>query len=113
MLKVTAVAKPAGRPLDCPGTRTEMTRPMASPASSNEWQTQWARVRGRLRSEFGEAAYRNWLKKLTLIGLRGAELQLAVPTRFIRDWIGSNYSDRLLILWGAENPAVRDIDLVV
>ena len=57
MLKVTAVAKPAGRQLDYPGTRTETTRPMASPASSNELQIQWARVRGRLRSEFGEAAY--------------------------------------------------------
>ncbi len=86
---------------------------MASPASSNELQTQWARVRGRLRSEFGEAAYRNWLKKLTLVGLRGPELQLAVPTRFIRDWIGSNYSDRLLALWVTENPAVRNIELVV
>ena len=86
---------------------------MASPASSNDLQTQWARVRGRLRSEFGEAAYRNWLKKLTLVGLRGPELQLAVPTRFIRDWIGSNYSDRLLALWVTENPAVRTIELVV
>ncbi|HZF32188.1 MAG TPA: chromosomal replication initiator protein DnaA, partial [Candidatus Angelobacter sp.] len=86
---------------------------MASPASSNELQTQWARVRGRLRSEFGEAAYRNWLKKLTLVSLRGSELQLAVPTRFIRDWIGSNYSDRLLALWVTENSAVRTIELVV
>jgi chromosomal replication initiator protein len=86
---------------------------MASPASSNELQTQWARVRSRLRSEFGEAAYRNWLKKLTLVGLRGPELQLAVPTRFIRDWIGSNYSDRLLALWINENAAVRNIELVV
>jgi chromosomal replication initiator protein len=87
---------------------------MAGPQSDNsELQTQWARVRGRLRGEFGEAAYRNWLKKLTLAGLRGGELHLAVPTRFIRDWIGSNYSDRLLALWAAENAAVRSIQLVV
>jgi chromosomal replication initiator protein len=90
-----------------------MTRQMASPVSSNELQTQWARVRGRLRSEFGEAAYRNWLKKLSFVGLRGPELQLAVPTRFIRDWIGTNYSDRLLALWVTENPAIRSIELVV
>src|SRR5215813_13315101 len=113
MLKVTADARLAGRPLGYPGTRTETTRHMASPASSNDLQSQWARVRARLRSEFGEAAYRNWLKKLSLVGLRGPELQLAVPTRFIRDWIGSNYSDRLLGLWAAENPAVRGIELVV
>jgi len=86
---------------------------MAGQQSSNELQTQWARVRGRLRNEFGEAAFRNWLKKLTLAGLRGSELHLAVPTRFIRDWIGSNYSDRLLMLWAGENPAIRSIELIV
>jgi chromosomal replication initiator protein len=86
---------------------------MAGQQSSSELQTQWARVRGRLRSEFGEAAFRNWLKKLTLAGLRGSELYLAVPTRFIRDWIGSNYSDRLLVLWAGENPAIRSIELIV
>jgi chromosomal replication initiator protein len=86
---------------------------MAGQQSSSELQSQWARVRGRLRSEFGEAAFRNWLKKLTLAGLRGSELYLAVPTRFIRDWIGSNYSDRLLVLWAGENPAVRSIELIV
>jgi len=86
---------------------------MAGQQSSSELQTQWARVRGRLRSEFGEAAFRNWLKKLTLAGLRGNELYLAVPTRFIRDWIGSNYSDRLLVLWAGENPAIRSVELIV
>ena len=86
---------------------------MVGQQSSSELQTQWARVRGRLRSEFGEAAFRNWLKKLTLAGLRGSELYLAVPTRFIRDWIGSNYSDRLLVLWAGENPAIRSVELIV
>jgi chromosomal replication initiator protein len=86
---------------------------MAGQQTSNELQTQWARVRGRLRSEFGEAAFRNWLKKLTLAGLRGHELHLAVPTRFVRDWIGANYSDRLLVLWATENPAIRSVELVV
>jgi len=86
---------------------------MAGQVSMAELQTQWARVRGRLRSEFGDAAYRNWLKKLTLIGLRGGEIHLAVPTRFVRDWIGSNYADRLHVLWAAENPAVRAVEVVV
>src|SRR5262245_35599760 len=107
MLKVAADARLAGNTVGYPGTKHEATRQMASPASSNDLQSQWARVRARLRSEFGEPAYRNWLKKLSLSGLRGPDLQLAVPTRFIRDWIGSNYSDRLLTLWTAENPAVR------
>ena len=86
---------------------------MASQVSMSELQSQWARVRGRLRSEFGDAAYRNWLKKLTLVGLRDAEIHLAVPTRFVRDWIGSNYADRLHALWSAENPTIRGVEVIV
>src|SRR3546814_7199045 len=53
---------------------------------------QWGRVRGRLRTEVGEAAYRSWLKPLTLAGSRNGRLRLAVPTRFMRDWVASNYA---------------------
>src|SRR5215510_15770230 len=111
----TAVVPRGGRPLACLGLRIEPLEAggVMTQTVNSQLQVQWARVRGRLRSEFGEAAFRNWLKKLTLVGLRGPELQLAVPTRFIRDWIGSNYSDRLLALWINENAAVRNIDLVV
>ena len=42
-----------------------MAKPM-TPASSSDIQAQWARVRGRLREEFGEAAFRSWLKSMTL-----------------------------------------------
>jgi chromosomal replication initiator protein len=80
---------------------------------NSQLHAQWARVRGRLRSEFGEAAFRNWLKKLTLSGQRGPDIYLSVPTRFIRDWIGSHYADRLSTLWKAENAAIRAVEVVV
>ena len=74
---------------------------------------QWARVRGRLRGEFGEAAYRSWLKPLTLQGLDGSTLRISVPTRFMRDWIDSQYRARLLDLWTEENGDVADIAVVL
>src|SRR3546814_6121205 len=64
---------------------------------------QWTRVRGRLRSEVGEAAYRSWLKPLTLAGSRNGRLRLAVPTRFMRDWVASNYASRLFALRSEEH----------
>ena len=51
---------------------------------------QWAQVRGRLRSEFGEATFRSWLKPLTLIGQSEAQVSIAVKTRFMRDWISDH-----------------------
>src|SRR3546814_13906144 len=67
---------------------------------------QWGRVRGRLRTEVGEAAYRSWLKPLTLAGSRNGRLRLAVPTRFMRDWGASNYASRLFALWRSEERRV-------
>ena len=74
---------------------------------------QWARVRARLRTEYGEAAFKNWLKPLTLVALEGGEARLAVPTRFMRDWVRSHYGDRLRALWALENKTVKSVDVVV
>jgi len=38
---------------------------------------------------------------------------MAVPTRFMRDWVVAHYGDRLRTLWGGENPHVQGIDIVV
>ncbi len=74
---------------------------------------QWARVRGLMRSEVGDASYRSWLKPLTLIGVDAGEVRVAVPTRFMRDWVVSHYGDRLRALWVAENSDVVSLDVVV
>ena len=74
---------------------------------------QWARVRGRLRSEVGEAAFRSWLKPLTLVGAKDGVVRMAVPTRFMRDWVRSNYVERIFALWGDENDVVREVEIVV
>jgi chromosomal replication initiator protein len=74
---------------------------------------QWARVRGRLRAEVGEAAFRSWLKPLTLLSAKKGVVRLAVPTRFMRDWVRSNYAERISVLWGEEDDVVRKIEIVV
>jgi chromosomal replication initiator protein len=74
---------------------------------------QWARVRGRLRAEFGEATFRSWLKPLNLAGKRGPDLRVSVPSRFMRDWVATHYADRLKALWSSENPEVRTVEVIV
>jgi chromosomal replication initiator protein len=86
---------------------------MEKAGHDSQLNAQWARVRGRLRAEFGEAAFRSWLKPLTLVGHNGNEVRVAVPTRFMRDWILSHYVERLRGLWQSENPSVGDVEVVV
>ena len=86
---------------------------MTGQSNNEQIQSQWARVRGKLRAEMGETAYKNWLKKLTLLQVRGQDVEMAVPTRFVRDWIVSHYQDRLRALWQAENPGLKGIEIIV
>jgi len=86
---------------------------MRKDSDDAELAPQWARVRVRLREEFGEIEYGRWLKPLTLLGLEQSEIRIAAPNRFLRDWVGSHYLDRIQALWAAENKAVRTILIVV
>lgn len=74
---------------------------------------QWARIRSRLRAEYGEAAYRSWLKPLTLSGTSDEVVQLTVPTRFMRDWVEAQYGERLLSLWTSENTSIKNVDILL
>ncbi len=76
-------------------------------------QQQWARVRGRLRAEYGEAAFRSWLKPMVLQEVRGELVRIAVPTRFMRDWVDNHYRSRLASLWSTENPTIQSVDVIV
>ena len=74
---------------------------------------QWARVRGLLRAEVGESAYRSWLKPLSLIAVEDDVVRISTPTRFMRDWVTSHYAERILGLWTDENPSVATLDIQI
>ena len=75
----------------------------------NSLTAAWARIRGRLRDEFGDAAYRGFLNPLTLVGVDGDTVVLTVSSPFLRDRVAAVYSDRLSVLWHAEVAAVTRV----
>ncbi|HOO81611.1 MAG TPA: chromosomal replication initiator protein DnaA [Alphaproteobacteria bacterium] len=56
----------------------------------------WKKVHNDMRSEFGEAIFRSWLKPLTLQAFYHGTMEVSVPTRFMRDWIQNHYAERIL-----------------
>jgi chromosomal replication initiator protein len=74
---------------------------------------EWTRAVGHLKREIGEAAYRSWLRPLSLERVGDGEAVIAAPTRFLRDWVAAHYTDRLLALWRIENPRIRRIAVAV
>jgi chromosomal replication initiator protein len=71
------------------------------------------RVLGRLRQAVGDTAFRSWFAALSIERAEKNERVVAVPTRFLRNWIETHYIDQLLASWRAENQAVTRVSVVV
>lgn len=73
----------------------------------------WDQVMGRLRQEYDEAVYRSWLKPLQVRAFYQGTLEISVPTRFMKDWIQTNYLTRMIDLCRQSNPDIQSIQLIV
>ncbi len=73
----------------------------------------WGRICARLQLEVGEVEYRTWLRQMTLGAVDQDEITLYLPTRFLRDWVRSQYGDRLGALWHAEVAEIRRVELAL
>jgi hypothetical protein len=73
----------------------------------------WVRVRERLRREAGSTHWNSWLSQLDYTHRDNGTVTLEAPRRPVRDYVRSNYADRLRALWQAEDPNVTEIRLTV
>ncbi|ADZ68440.1 chromosomal replication initiator protein DnaA [Polymorphum gilvum] len=73
----------------------------------------WNRVKKRLRAELGDDVFSSWFARVDLEEHCDGTVRLSVPTRFLKQWIQSNYRDRLMGLWQRECEGVHRIELTV
>ncbi len=59
-------------------------------------ENKWRRIQSRLRAELGEDVFTSWFGRVELDAYDGRIVQISVPTKFLRNWLQSHYSDRLL-----------------
>ena len=76
-------------------------------------ERQWASVRARLKSELVDSTFNSWVKPLGPVSFADGKVVIAVPTRFMRDWVQSHFADRLIALWRQENSAVLGVHMQV
>ncbi len=69
----------------------------------------WTRVCRRLRVELGEDVFTSWFGRLELDRLVESVAYLSVPTKFLKSWIQSHYTDRLLAALASEFGGVKQI----
>ncbi len=76
-------------------------------------QERWQRVKNRLRTELGEDVFTSWFARMELEAVESGAVRLSVPTRFLRNWIQSHYSEKVLSNWQAEDSSVTRLELSV
>ncbi len=76
-------------------------------------QERWQRVKNRLRAELGEDVFSSWFARMEVETVDAGAVRLSVPTRFLRNWIQSHYSERVLGHWQAEDADVTRLELSV
>ena len=55
----------------------------------------WEHIHNELKKEFGLVAYKSWLIRLKILGFKSnGELNLALPTEFLKDWVVGHYKKK-------------------
>jgi len=69
----------------------------------------WRRCCDRLRAEVGDAVFNSWFGSLTLESVGAGQARLSVPTRFLKSWIVTHYSEHVASALNAEVGPVGQI----
>jgi chromosomal replication initiator protein len=86
---------------------------MTSATMTSTDQEHWQQVKKRLRVELGEDIFTSWFARIELETVDKGTIRLSVPTRFLRNWIQSHYSEKVLSHWQAEDPIISRMELSV
>lgn len=85
----------------------------AATSAQSGCDVQWDHVLDMLRVEFDENTYKSWFRPLALINIEDGRAIMAAPTRFMRNWLMSNFSEHIKGAWRRANNEVHDIEIIV
>ncbi len=78
--------------------------------ATNDVERAWTRIRTSLRESAGARLFDQWLKPVELVADEDADtIRLALPSKFMADWVRSHYADRLLLEFRQALPGVRAV----
>jgi len=76
-------------------------------------EASWTLICRRLRAELGEDVFTSWFGRLELDALNEGTAHLSVPTKFLKSWILSHYTDRILGALALEFSGVKRLMISV
>ncbi len=82
-------------------------------SDGSDLDARWDGVLVKLRQTYGDTIFKSWLKPVSFIGVRNGEAMIAVPTRFMRDWISNHYLETITQFLKRDIPEIRQVELIV
>ena len=86
-------------------------------ASSADNVLVWSEVCKSLREQHGDDVFNSWFKPLCVAPNNGVmgnnAVTLVAPTRFVRQWVESNYVNDILSLWHKLDSSICGVEIVV
>ncbi len=82
-------------------------------STSTSIEHKWRRIQSRLRAELGDDVFTSWFGRVELEGYDGRVVQMSVPTKFLRNWLQSHYSEKLITCCGSELGGVNRLEFRV
>ncbi len=73
----------------------------------------WNRVSQKLRAELGNDVFTSWFGSLEIVGVLDSTAHFSVPTLFLKSWVNSHYSEKMLNLLKLENETLTRIVISV
>jgi chromosomal replication initiator protein len=73
----------------------------------------WNEVKAELRSQYGEAVYRNWIEPINFESYHGGIVKIAAPSRFKREWFVNNYQQSAKEMLCGVNPSIFGIEVLI
>ena len=74
----------------------------------------WDHISKLLNKQIGDTEFKNWIRPLSVCSIQNRVVEIASPTRFVRDWVSMHYTDRIRRIWDAAYPGdIIGIDIIV
>ncbi len=90
------------------GSEPDRTTPALTPSDLAQ---HWSGACRRLRAELGDAVFNAWFARLELDAVEDETAFLTVPTTFLKTWIQSHYTDKMLAALGTDGILVRRVSI--
>jgi chromosomal replication initiator protein len=73
----------------------------------------WARAQARLSQILPEGTFKSWVEPLFAINMDAGTLVLGIQTRFMRDWVTTNYLPQIFQCCREENQKIFAVEIIV